>query len=57
MEEKVIKVSDWSQKYKLIIYAVFGIGAIVFGYLVLQELRTITYWLQIIVSKLGGSVV
>lgn len=26
--EKVIKVSDWSQKYKLAIYAISGVGII-----------------------------
>ena len=41
-DEKVLKVSDWSQKWKLGIYAISGIG-IIFGvykvYSVLVEIR------------------
>lgn len=39
---EVIKVSDWSQKYKLAIYAISGIGMTIAGYkiwVVLNEIK------------------
>ena len=43
-EDKPLKVSDWSQKYKLAIYAISGLG-IMFGaykiYSVLVEIRNL----------------
>ena len=50
-QEKVLKVSDWSQKYKLAIYAVSGIGICVIGIKVLNVLNTIVKLLEIIANK------
>ena len=41
---EVIKVSDWSQKYKLAIYAISGTGMIYVGFQIL-------YWLKIIAEN------
>mgnify|MGYP001611304852 CR=1 FL=1 len=40
-QDKVIKVSDWSQKYKLVIYLVSGIGMILVGWKVITLLEII----------------
>lgn len=39
--EKPIKVSDWSQKYKLAIYAVSGIGMVYVGIRIIGLLEQI----------------
>lgn len=51
-ENKPIKVSDWSQKYKLAIYSVSGIIITYFGVRILEVLDQIRNLLQIISSKL-----
>lgn len=50
-KEKPIKVSDWSQKYKLAIYAISGGGMIYFAIRILQALDQIKNLLQIIASR------
>lgn len=50
-ENKTIKVSDWSQKYKLAIYAVSGIGITTFGYLAYKVLVEIRELLRIIAGQ------
>lgn len=40
-QDKVVKVSDWSQKYKLVIYGVSGIGMIWVGFRVIKLLEDI----------------
>ena len=47
-ENKVIKVSDWSQKYKLVIYAVSGIGIVYVGWRMIGLLTEIRDLLQTI---------
>ncbi len=39
--DKVVKVSDWSQKYKLMIYAISGLVIAGIGYRVIQLLEMI----------------
>ena len=53
MEEKnkPILVSDWSQKYKLMIYAVSGMWIIVFGVKLVRTLNDIKELLQKILLK------
>ena len=48
MANEVIQVSDWSQKYKLVIYAVSGIGIIIGVFKVVALLAEIRDLLQII---------
>lgn len=40
-QDKVVKVSDWSQKYKLAIYAVSGIGMVWVGIRIINLLEEI----------------
>ena len=47
-ENKVVKVSDWSQKYKLVIYAVSGMSIVYVGYRIIQLLEIIVQLLEII---------
>ena len=47
-KEKPIKVSDWSQKYKLVIYAVSGGGLLYLGIRIVDLLTQIRNLLQII---------
>lgn len=49
-EKKPIKVSDWSQKYKLIIYAVSGGGLLYLGIRIINLLTEIRNLLQVIVK-------
>ena len=39
MNDKPAKVSDWSQPYKLILFVVFFVVAVWFGYSLLKEVR------------------
>ena len=48
--KETIKVSDWSQKYKLAIYAISGLGLIVLGIKLLNKLDLIAEKLQIIIN-------
>jgi len=41
MSEKPLQVSDWSQKYKLAIYAISGLGIIYVGWRVIGLLEQI----------------
>jgi hypothetical protein len=50
-ENKTIKVSDWSQKYKLAIYAVSGTGLIFLGIKLVRILTDIKELLQQILLK------
>lgn len=50
-KEEVIKVSDWSQKYKLAIYAVSGVGIIIGIFKVVGILNDIKGLLQEILLK------
>jgi len=38
---EVVKVSDWSQKYKLVIYAISGIGMVAVGWKIITLLEII----------------
>jgi hypothetical protein len=50
----VIKVSDWSQKYKIFLY-VFGLCIFIFvSYSFFQVLNDIRSYLQIIVNTING---
>ena len=40
-EDKPIKVTDWSQKYKLVIYAVSGLTIVYFGWQIVNLLEQI----------------
>lgn len=56
MQEKqsdTVKVSDWSQKYKLAIYAISGIGITFAGYKIYQILVKISTQLETIASLLN----
>lgn len=53
-EDKVIKVSDWSQKYKLVIYAISGVGLIILGVKFLVVLYEIKDILQKMLLSIGG---
>ena len=41
MEKEVLQVSDWSQKYKLAIYAVSGLGIMYIGWKIVSLLEQI----------------
>ena len=46
--DKVIKVSDWSQKYKLVIYAVSGLGIMYIGINLLAKLDRMIELLEVL---------
>ena len=48
MNEERVKVSDWSQPFKLGLMAIFAIGAGIWGLAVLNKLNEIIHWLQVI---------
>ena len=49
--DKTLKVSDWSQKYKLVIYALSGTVLIILGFKVVGLLNEIIRLLGIIAKK------